>query len=863
MSFETNPIGGRTASTNPPTARNRRVLIIDDNPKIHVDFRKILLGAASEPPEVAERRNLLDDFEKSILGESATDEQHRSLLAGFELESAQQGQEGLRMLTAAMDAGRPYAMAFVDMRMPNGWDGVQTIEELWKKDPNLQVVICTAYSDRSWDQIISRLGRRDGLLILKKPFDDVEVCQIACSLTEKWNLATEACQQLKQMAKREAEWRKLSLVASRTTNGVVITDASGRVEWINDGFTRISGYTMDQLVGQRPGELLQGPETDPATICLMHEHISRNEGFKTEIVNYSKSGKKYWVEIEAQPVCDSSGQVRNFMAIESDITERKHAEEEKFRLANHIRLLLDSTGEGIYGIDNHGHITFINRAAANLLGYEPEEILGQNAHDLLHHQKADGSHYPVQDCPIFHCFVQESNCRVESEVFWRRDGSSIPVSYSAFRVVENGRTVGAVVTFSDISARKLAEAELRKAKEAAESANQAKSEFLARMSHEIRTPLNGVVGLIDLLDHTELDQGQRHYVRLAHEAADALIAVINDILDFSKIEAGKIEIESIEFDLPKVVEGLIELLGPVAAKRGLELRSQVDPTVPHALRGDPNRVRQVLTNLIGNAIKFTAAGSVCARVSLERAEADYCVVRVAVEDTGIGIPGDRIDRLFKRFSQVDTSTTRKFGGTGLGLAISKGLVELMGGKISVQSLEGKGTTFCFTLKLALPRIQPAVGAQQPTRASDPASALAVNTQRKLGLHLLVAEDNQMNQFVAREILKRAGCTCEIVGDGSLAMAALEKGRYDLVLMDCQMPVMGGLEAVQRIREREAAAGSPRMPIIALTAEAISGDREKCFAAGMDSYITKPINPTELFAAIESVIRSTSTQSRVA
>jgi PAS domain S-box-containing protein len=851
MGIETNQSAPGHDRCDMGPARNRRVLVIDDNLQIHADFRKILLGGIRGPSRGDARWKLLNEFEKSIFGDSTTSEAHRALLCGFEVDSAQQGEEGLGMFTAALAAGRPYAMAFVDMRMPNGWDGVQTIEELWKKDPTVQVVICTAYSDRTWEQIIGRLGRRDGLLILKKPFDDAELCQAACAMTEKWNLAADARRQLHQLSQREAEWRKLSLVASRTTNGVVISDAMGRVEWINDGFTRMTEYRLAELAGRRPADLLQGPETDPATVQYMHDCISGQKGFKAEVINYSKSGRKYWVEIEVQPVCDETGAVRNFMAIESDITARKQAEEEKFRLANHIRLLLDSTGEGIYGIDNHGLITFINRAAARLLGYEPEEILGKNAHDLLHHSKPDGSHFPVEDCPIFNCFASGDNCRVDTEVFWRRDGSSYPVAYSAFPVLENGKTVGAVITFSDISARKQAEAELRNAKESAELANRAKSEFLARMSHEIRTPLNGVVGLIDLLDHTQLDQSQRHYVHLSREAAEALIAVINDILDFSKIEAGKIEIESIEFDLPKVVRDLIELLGPVAAKRGPALACDVQSDVPMSLLGDPNRVRQVLTNLIGNAIKFTPAGSVRTRVLLERSDNDQCVVAIEVEDTGIGIPSDRLDRLFKSFSQVDTSTTRKFGGTGLGLAISKRLVELMGGEIAVRSEEGKGTTFRFTVKLAIP-MGAAVKRESPAPAKP---APAASGQSVHGFHILVAEDNEMNQFVVRETLKRAGCTCEIVGDGSLAIAAAENGRYDVILMDCQMPVMDGLEATRRIRQREAAnPDSRRMPIIALTAEAISGDREKCLAAGMDAYVSKPLNPVQLFAAIDSLTR---------
>jgi PAS domain S-box-containing protein len=525
-------------------------------------------------------------------------------------------------------------------------------------------------------------------------------------------------------------------------------------------------------------------------------------------------------------------------------------------------------------------------------------------------------------------------------------------------------------------------AEDLEAKLAAQAASEAKSQFLARMSHEIRTPLNGVVGMIDLLKATGMSAVQERYVVLAREAAGSLLTVINDILDFSKIEAGKVEIESVEFDLHKAVEDLTELLAPVAAKKSLALACLIRPEVPRRALGDPNRIRQVLTNLVNNALKFTKEGSVSIRVSLEQPDAERLTVRMQVEDTGIGIPADRLDRLFKSFSQVDSSTTRKFGGTGLGLVISKQLVELMGGEIGIQSEEGRGTTFSFTLKLAP---APADAAESPTEILrnvrvlaveshptyrrilteqldgrlSPASAVvgvdeAIDTMRRAaaegkpfslalipfgtpegtrladairadaelrqtnliavmdiddrtdtelikqtgfftrlhrpltqsrlfdtiasatlqapngefptpaapqtpatlkGLHLLVAEDNEMNQFVTEETLRRADCTCEIVADGKLAVEAVQQKKFDAILMDCQMPGMDGLEATRHIRQREASApGSRRIPIIALTAEAIQGDREKCLAAGMDGYVTKPINADELFAAIRSLVR---------
>jgi len=403
----------------------------------------------------------------------------------------------------------------------------------------------------------------------------------------------------------------------------------------------------------------------------------------------------------------------------------------------------------------------------------------------------------------------------------------------------------------DITHRKHAE-KVEEARLAAEAANSAKSEFLARMSHEIRTPLNGVVGMIDLLRSTELNSSQQRYATLARDSADALMKVINDILDFSKIEAGKVEMESLEFDLRALVADLTELLVPLAAKKKLALTCRIDPDLPALVVGDPNRLRQVLTNLVNNALKFTTCGSITIDVAIQHRAANGMTVGIAVKDTGIGIPADRRDRLFQSFSQVDSSTSRKFGGTGLGLAISKRLVELMGGTIGFQSEEGQGTTFSFTIAVGTCLTSP--NAANPGATKGPGAAVPAGPAALQGLHLLVAEDNEMNQFVIQETLRRMGCTCDIVGDGALALEAVQHGQYNAVLMDCQMPRMDGLEAARRIREREGATVGARMPIIALTAEAIQGDREKCLAAGMDGYVSKPIDADKLFATIATVAR---------
>jgi len=438
---------------------NHRILVIDDNPTIHGDFRKIL--CPTEPAQT------LDEDEAAIFGKRA----EQTAAAGFEVDSAFQGQEGLEKVKKAVAEKRPYALAFVDGRMPPGWDGVETIANIWRTYPDLQIVICTAYSYYSWEEIVKRVGQSDSLVILKKPFDNVEVLQLAHALTRKWSLNQQARAHVGQLNR---------LVEERTIE----------LREVNDG-------------------------------------------------------------------------------------------------------------------------------------------------------------------------LRQANQRLESAV----DKAN------------------------------------RMAREA-EDANRSKSEFLANMSHEIRTPMNGVIGMTNLLLETRLDEEQKDYAETIRFSGETLVAILNDILDFSKIEAGKLTLETVDFDFHQTIDRAVKLHEEAAGKKGLRLMTAMDPRIPETLKGDPVRVRQVLLNLLGNAIKFTEKGGVNVNVTMEDVSTAGALVRVSVTDTGVGLKPEQQAKLFSPFTQADGSITRRYGGTGLGLAIAKRLVELMGGQIGVESTFGKGSTFWFSARLA-------------------------------------------------------------------------------------------------------------------------------------------------------------------
>jgi two-component system sensor histidine kinase/response regulator len=720
---------------------HRRILVVDDNESIHGDFRKILGGGSSH----ASAENSLAASEAALFGEAPA----ATGPDPFEIDSAFQGQEALERVKRAKAEGRPYAVAFVDVRMPPGWDGVETTARLWEHDPDVQIVICTAYSDYSWDEMLATLGGSDRLVILKKPFDNIEVLQLANALSEKWRLGREAQLRLADLEER---------IAARTR------------------------------------------------------------------------------ELEM-----SNAQLAEAMQHANEMTA------------------------------------------------------------------------------------------------------------------------------------------------AALAASQAKSEFLANMSHEIRTPMNGVLGMTELLLDTALTPTQQDYAETVRDSARALLTVINDILDFSKVEAGKIELEELDIDLRDIFEDVARLVSVQAHVKGLEVTANIDPGVPDVLAGDPGRLRQILLNLCGNAVKFTQQGEIAIDVSVVEATAAAVLIRCAVRDTGIGIPADRLGTLFQPFSQVDASTTRKFGGTGLGLSIVRRLAALMGGATGVTSTEGGGSTFWATLRLRRPTghaerpeltpvpikglpvlvvddnatnrkviagqlarcgidavcVSSAEEALQAmNRACDEGQpfqialidhfmpdgggaelgrriaaderlqrtklALLTSSGRKgdgekfaeLGFggyllkpvtrrdlaecmtllaagnardwqartqpmitrhhlrsgrsrdsaHVLVAEDNVVNQKVARRTIENLGYRVDVVNDGAEAIKAWETGRYDLIFMDCQMPKIDGYRATQEIRARETA--GRHIPIVALTAHAMQGADLECKAAGMDDYLSKPLRRDLLEACLE-------------
>ena len=636
----------------------------------------------------------------------------------------------------------------------------------------------------------------------------------------------------------------------------IATDAKGVIQIFNVGAERMLGYAAADVMNKitpadisDPQELIArakalsvelGTPITPGFEALVFK-ASRGIEDIYELTYIRKDGSRFPAVVSVTALRDAQGAIIGYLLIGTDNTARKLVEAEQKKSDQRLRdqqfytrSLIESNIDALMTTDPSGIITDVNKQMEALTGCTRDELIGAPFKSYFTDpERAEAaiklvlSQKKVTDYELTAC---------------ARDGKQTVVSYNATTFYDRDRTLqGVFAAARDVTERKRVEAELREAKANAESASRTKSDFLASMSHEIRTPMNAIIGIADLLAKTALSPEQDKYVQIFRRAGDNLLNLINDILDLSKVEASQLELERTGFSVKDHLEKVTEMVAGRAREKGLALVCEIAPNVPADLVGDPTRLRQVLINLLGNAIKFTESGEVALRVAPDAGSSVPTALRFTVSDTGIGIPSEKLGQVFEPFTQADSSTTRRFGGSGLGLTISKRLVELMGGRIWAESTVGKGSVFAFAVPF-----ESWAAADRPTAAP---AGTGFNAPLP-ALRILLAEDSPDNCTITVAYLQDTPYRVEIAENGTIACEKFTAGHYDLVLMDRQMPVMDGLTATRTIRAWEQANDRPPTPIIALTASALKGDREMCLAAGCTAYLSKPIKQEVLLQAIK-------------
>ena len=603
-------------------------------------------------------------------------------------------------------------------------------------------------------------------------------------------------------------------------------DCRKKCNYFNKSWFDFTGRTMEQETGDGWAEGVHSEDIE-LSYKVYSEAFASRELLEMEYRLRNKDGQYRWILDIGRPFYDIDSKFSGYIGVCFDITERKIAEEGLRR----YRLLSQNANDIILFADINGYVIEANDAAIRAYGYEKEELFSKSIFYLVNPDPRS----PVGAQPY------QANARgiYYEATAYRKDGSTFTAEVS-MQGSEIGSSKVLMAILRDVTERKRINEELKQAKESAEAANHAKSEFLANMSHEIRTPLNGMIGMIDLTLLTGLSEEQKDNLGTAKECTSTLLNLINDILDFSKIEAGKLTIEYVDFNIRDLLEQTIRPHIVRAEGKGLFLQYTFDSEIPEVVNGDPYRLKQIVNNLVGNAVKFTESGVVSFSITSISKNDEQTELEFRISDTGIGIAVEDIDRLFNSFSQVDSSHTRKYGGTGLGLAISKQLVEMMGGSIWVKSIKGNGSTFYFTVKLRNGNI--------PADALKPVASIR---KAQHPLRILLVEDDKINQLVITRMIQETGYKVITANNGIEALQILCDENIDVILMDIQMPEMDGIETTKRIRKGEEITGS-HIPIIALTAYALQGDREKFLSVGMDGYIAKPIQINSFLDTVETI-----------